>query len=171
MAERDRLQPEERRRILAERREALASVPADAARETWAVFAFRVAGRRHAVPAVHARQFLEAGRLSPLSGAPNWMLGAIQARAQVVPVLDLRMLLGLPGSGIVDATCVILLEHDGDQFGVAVDEVEGRLELPKDGFTETADAGLVRWWGPERLGVLDVARLGVDACADAKGSP
>lgn len=170
MVEGDQTAGEERRRILAERRAALAAVPADAARETWPVVAFRVAGGRYAVPAANARQFLEAERLAPLSGAPPWMLGAIQARAQVVPVLDLRMLLGLTGSAIRDATCVILLEDDGDAFGVAVDTVEGRLELPRDAFTESA-GGLVRWWGPESLGVLDVGCLGLDGATGSAGGP
>jgi purine-binding chemotaxis protein CheW len=160
----DALPAEERRRILAERRRALAAEPADLVRETWPVVAFRVAGHRHAVPAAFVRQFLEARRLSPLSGAPPWMLGAIQARARVVPVLNLRLLLGHTASGIADATSVILLEEeDGDAFGVAVDELEGHLEIPRDALTETSDGGPVRWWGPERLGVLDVSRLGPPA--------
>ncbi len=161
---------EERRRVLAERREALAAIPAEAARETWPVVAFRVGGRRHAVPATFVRQFLEARRLSPLAGAPAWMLGAVQARAGVVPVLDLQVLLGATGGAIADATSVILLEDAGDAFAVAVDEVEGRLELPRDAFTETA-GGLVRWWGPDRLGVLDVERLGVEANAGEREAP
>jgi chemotaxis signal transduction protein len=164
--------PDERRRILAERRQALAALPAEVVRETWAVVAFRVAGQRYAIPAVHARQFLEAGRLSPLSGAPPWMLGAIQARAQVVPVLDLRVLLGHTGCAIADATCVILIEdQDGDGFGVAVDEVEGHLVLPRALFAERAEGGAIRWWGPEGLGVLEVDRLGVDTGPDTVRAP
>lgn len=164
--------PDERRRILAERRAALAAVPSEAAQETWSVVAFRVAGHRHAVPAAYARQFMEARRLSPLSGVPPWMLGAIQARAQVVPVLDLRRLLGHTASGIADATCVILLEEDdGDCFGVAVDAVEGHLELPRDQLTETPDGGPVRWWGPDRLGILEISRLGVGPGAAGAREP
>lgn len=163
MSDRDHLPPEERRRVLAERRKALAETPVDQARETWAVVAFRVAGHRHAIPAAHARQFLEAHRLSPLTGTPSWMLGAIQARARVVPVLDLRLLLGHTGSGIADATCVILIEDDeGEGFGIAVDSVEGHLEIPRDALTEVHGGGLVRWWGPDRLGVLEIDRLGLD---------
>jgi chemotaxis signal transduction protein len=164
--------PEERRRLLAERRQALAAVPAEATRETWAIVAFHVAGRRYAVPAVCARQFLEAGRLSPLSGAPPWMLGAVQARARVVPVLDLRVLLGHTGGAIADATCVILIEdEDGDGFGLAVDEVEGLLNLPRELFAERTEGGPIRWWGPEGLGVLEIRRLGLDAAPDAVRSP
>ena len=172
MSELDAPPPEERRRILAERRQALAAMPAEVVRETWAMVAFRVAGQRYAIPAVHGRQFLEAGRLSPLSGAPPWMLGAIQARAQVVPVLDLRVLLGHTGCAIADASCVILIEDDdGDGFGVAVDDVEGLLNLPRELFAERAEGGPIRWWGPEGLGVLEVDRLGMDAGPDAARSP
>lgn len=160
---------EERRRILAERTQALAAVADETRRETWPVIAFRVAGRRHAVPAEQVRQILEAHRLSTLTGAPPWLLGAIQARARVVPVLDLSVLLALPRQGIVDATRVILLEDDGDSFGVAVEEVEGRLELPREALTEAAGGGMVRWLGPDRLGVLDVARLGATGQGSSSG--
>ncbi len=160
---------EERHRILAERTQALAAVPEQLERETWPVLAFLLAGRRHAVPAAQVRQILEARRLSALCGAPPWMLGAIQARAQVVPVLDLRVLLGLSGGGIADATRVLLLEDDGDQFAVAVDEVEGRLELARDEVGETTEGGPVRWVGPGRLAVLDPARLGPGPVAAAGG--
>jgi chemotaxis signal transduction protein len=164
--------PEERRRLLAERRQALAAVPAEVVRETWEIVAFRVAGRRYAIPAACARQFLEAARMSPLSGAPPWMLGAIQARARVVPVLDLRVLLGHTGGAVADATCVILLEdEDGDGFGVAVDEVEGHLNLPRALFADRGEGGPVRWWGPEGLGVLEIRRLGLDALPDAVRAP
>jgi len=111
-------------------------------------------------------------RLSPLSGAPAWMLGAIQARARVVPVLDLRVLLGHTASAIADATCVLLIEdEDGDGFGVAVDEVEGHLTLARELFAERAEGGPIRWWGPKGLGVLDVRRLGLDAGPGAVRSP
>jgi chemotaxis signal transduction protein len=163
VSDRDAPTPDERRRILAERRQALAAVPAEVVRETWEIVAFRVAGQRYAIPAAHARQFLEMGRLSPLSGGPAWMLGAIQARARVVPVLDLRVLLGHTGSAIADATCVLLIEdEDGDGFGVAVDEVEGHLNLPRALFAERTEGGPIRWWGPGGLGVLEVRRLGPD---------
>ncbi len=172
MREADAMDPEVRRRVLAERRQALAAEPAGTARETWRVVAFRVAGHRHAVPAEYARQFLEARRLCRLVGVPPWMLGAIQARSRVVPVLNLRMLLGHTGSGIADATCVILLEEeDGDAFGVAVDEVEGHLELPRDQLTENREGGLIRWWGPDRLGVLEVSRLGLGPGDGAARAP
>lgn len=161
---------EQRRRILAERAQALAAVSEEVRQELWPVIAFLVAGRRHAVPASHVRQIIEANRLSPLSGAPSWLLGAIQSRARVIPVLDLKTLLGLSGAGVVDATRVILLEDDGDLFGVAADEVEGRLELPRAALTDTPDAGMVRWLGPDRLGILDVARLGAGQPGTTGGS-
>jgi purine-binding chemotaxis protein CheW len=162
---------EERSRILAERTQALAAARDETERETWPVIAFLVAGSRHAVPASQVRQILEAGRLSPLAGAPTWLLGAIQARARVVPVLNLRVLLGTSGGGIADATRVLLLEDDGDLFAVAVDQVEGRLELPRQELTEIPDGGLVQWLGPDRLSILDVSRLGVGQPSGGGGQP
>src|SRR5690554_4889766 len=93
----DELSPERRREILAARARALAPARIDEQHETAEVLAFRVGGERYAVGIREVDEVLDIRGLYPLLGAPRHVLGAIFARAQVVPVLDLRQLLGLQG--------------------------------------------------------------------------
>jgi len=154
------LTPEERRVILGERAKALAS-----AREqtrgaaTLEVVAFRVGGERYAVPIEKVDEILEIKGLCPLMGAPRNVLGALVARSRVLPVLDLRQVLGLKGGGMSDLTKVVAVAEGEELFGVAVEEVEGKLELLRPETDAHAVTGPFLFVASDRLAVLDVAQL------------
>lgn len=154
--------PEERRRILQARALAIASARETVAVATLPVVAFQVGGERYAVPVEEVFQIVDARALSPLPAAPAWLLGAAVAQARVVPVLDLRQLLGLDGGGMTDLAKILVVEHGGEAFGLAAEVVEGQVELPRDGLTAAAD-GPFQWIAPDRLSVLDLGKLGAPA--------
>jgi len=157
--------PEERRRILQERARALAEARLEPRREGIPVLAFSVGGERYAVDVAEVSQILESKGLWPLPGAPRWLLGAMLARSRVIPVLDLRRLLGLEGGGLVDLERVVVVEERGDAFGIAAESVEGRIEVPSEGLTPPA-RGPFRWLAPDRLALLDLSRLGAEVGAE-----
>lgn len=150
--------PEERAQILRERARALADARVVTRREGTEVLVFTLAGERYAVTAASLSQIVESKGLSPLPGTPAWLLGAIVARSRPVPVLDLRQVLGLHGRGLVDLPWVVVLEDQGDTFGIAVEAILGRVEVPTDGLVP-ATRGPFRWVAPDRLALLDVQKL------------
>lgn len=154
--------PEARRRILEERARAVAESRERVEVESVPVLVFRVGGERYAVEVGAVFQAVEARGLAPLPAAPPWLLGAIVARTRVVPVLDLRQVLGLDGGGMSDLAKVVVVEHDGETFGLAAEELEGRLDVPREGLSQSAD-GPFRWIAPDRLALLDLGRLGAPA--------
>jgi purine-binding chemotaxis protein CheW len=126
------------------------------------VLAFTVAGERYALDIDAVAQVLEAKGLWPLPASPPWLLGAMVARTRVIPVVDLRQLLGLEGGGLSDLTRVVVAEHEGEAFGLAVEALEGRVEVPREGLVP-AEKGPFRWIAPDRLALLDLAKLGAPA--------
>lgn len=130
------------------------------------VLPFEVGGERYAVEAIRVQQILDARRVDPLIGAPPGVMGAIVGRTRPVPVLDLRYLLGLQGGGLSDLQRVVVLDDAGELFGLAVEHVSQRRDIRVTDL-RAADQGPFRWLGPDRLAVLDPARLGV---ADEDGS-
>lgn len=150
-----------RREVLAERGRAIAASREAARPESEPVLAFTVGGERYAVSVEAVSQVLEARGLHPLLAAPPWLLGAIVARTRVVPVLDLRQLLGLSGGGMSDLGKVVVVEHEGEAFGLAAEALEGRLEVPRAGLAPAA-AGPFRWVAPDRLALLDLGVLGLE---------
>lgn len=154
--------PEERRRILEARARAIASARDTAVVAALPVIAFAVGGERYGVAVEDVSQILDAGTLSPLPAAPAWLLGAAVARGRIVPVLDLRQLLGLEGGGLSDLAKILVVERGGDAFGLAAEVVEGQLELPRDGLSALTE-GPFAWIAPDRLAVLDLGKLGAPA--------
>jgi purine-binding chemotaxis protein CheW len=150
--------PEARRRILEARANAVAAAREAARAESVHVLAFRVGGERYAVEVQAVFQVLEARGLAPLPATPPWLLGALVARTRVVPVLDLRVLLGLEGGGMSDLAKVVVVEQGDDVFGLAAEELEGRLEIARAGLVP-ASSGPFTWIAPDRLALLDLERL------------
>ena len=94
-----------------------------------------------------------------LPGAPRHVMGALVSRSRVVPVLDLRQLLGLEGGGMSDLGKVVVVDVAGDAFGIAAEQVDGRQELLRSTLSQ-APAGPFLHLTPDRLTVLDLAQLG-----------
>jgi purine-binding chemotaxis protein CheW len=155
-----------RAEILEERGRAIAGTRKAERAETLPVLVFTVGGERYAVTISAVSQVVEAKGLWPLPASPPWLLGAIVARTRVVPVFDLRQLLGLEGRGMSDLGRIVVVEHEGDAFGLAVEALEGRVEVPRDGLAP-AEKGPFGWIGPDRLALLDLARLAAPAAGGA----
>jgi purine-binding chemotaxis protein CheW len=158
------LDPARRREILEARARQLAAVRAAPGAEGEPVLAFRVGGERYAVPLGAVVQVVEAKGLAPLPASPPWLLGALVARTRIVPVLDLRNLLGLEGGGMSDLAKVIVVEEGGETFGIAAEALEGRVEVPLEGRARPA-SGPFAWIAADRLALVDLARLGTGEAA------
>lgn len=157
------LSAERRREVLAERARALAESRQEERRETLSVLAFRVGGERYAVPIDAVDHVLESRGLCPLPGAPRYVLGALVSRSRVVPVLDLRQVLGLEG-GLSDLTRVVVVEVAEEFFGLAAEEVDGRQELPRAELSHPPP-GPFTFLSRNRLMVLDLLQLSEPAVA------
>jgi purine-binding chemotaxis protein CheW len=145
--------------ILARRARAVAATRAPETPDGIEVLAFEVGGERYALQLSEVVQVLDARALAPLPGAPRWLLGAVVARTGVVPVLDLRQRLGLEGGGLGDAAQVVVVEHEGDAFGIAIERLQGRILVPRAELAAGTGGGAVRSVTPDRLALLDLARI------------
>jgi purine-binding chemotaxis protein CheW len=85
----------------------------------------RAGGARFLVPAAHVGEVLRMPELTRVPGSPRWVPGVANVRGQVLAVLDLRPLLGLPQD--IDAVRPRLLRLDagGVDVGLRVDAVDG----------------------------------------------
>lgn len=149
---------EARRRILEARARAAAATREVAGEEGERVVVFGIGGERYALEAGAVTLVLDASALGPLVGAPPWLLGAALARSRIVPVLDLRQLLGLEHGGLSDLTRILVVERDGDAFGIAVEVLEGEREVARGEVTPAA-FGPFRWVAADRTALLDLERL------------
>jgi purine-binding chemotaxis protein CheW len=149
---------ERRQRVLEERARAVAGARHAPREEGDRVLVFRVGGERFAVELGAVSLVLEASAIGGLVGAPPWLLGAALARSRLVPVLDLRQLLGLQGGGLSDLTRIVVVEHGGEEFGLAAEVLEGERSVQRDEVSP-ASSGPFRGVTADRTALLDLARL------------
>jgi purine-binding chemotaxis protein CheW len=132
---------------------------------------FELASRMFAVEISRAREVRLVADYTVVPLAPAHVMGMTNLRGAIIPIVDLRVLLGLPARvGVVQ---VLVVEANGVRVAVAVDCVVGVESLddllePVEAIGDTA--GLEQCHlrrGDDTIPVLDVAKL-VDSLAGAR---
>jgi len=89
-----------------------------------------------AVDVAHVREIQEASTITKVPRTPEFMRGVINVRGSVVPVVDMRLKLGMPAVADTIDTCIIIMEIglDGDivVMGALADSVQEVFELPPE---------------------------------------
>jgi two-component system chemotaxis response regulator CheV len=88
----------------------------------------RLAAEEYAMPVGHVREVAELGRVEPVPRARPELLGIKNLRGQILPVIDLARLLGVPHTAA--PACLLVAEASGRRVGFAIGEVSGLGELP-----------------------------------------
>jgi purine-binding chemotaxis protein CheW len=88
------------------------------------------------VEVTRAREILSVTPVTKVPQTPEYLLGVINLRGQVVPVIDMRLKLGLPVGEETEDTCIIVVEVlvDGESIivGALADAVREVLEIRSD---------------------------------------
>ena len=83
-----------------------------------------------------AREILSLTPVTKVPQTPDYLLGVINLRGQVVPVVDMRLKLGLPAGAETEDTCIIVVEVqvDGEAIivGALADAVREVMEIRSD---------------------------------------
>jgi purine-binding chemotaxis protein CheW len=85
----------------------------------------RAGGARFLVPAAQVGEVLRLPELTRVPGLPRWVPGVANVRGQVLAVLDLRPLLGLPQDTDAVRPRLLRLDAGGVDVGLRVDAVDG----------------------------------------------
>jgi purine-binding chemotaxis protein CheW len=96
--------------------------------ETHDLLVFELGGKRYGLPGSDVRELLRAVAVDPVPRGPPFMEGVINVRGTVVPVLDLRQWLGLPGRPIVPSDHFVVVALNDRLAAIRVDRA---LDLTK----------------------------------------
>ncbi|HBF89115.1 MAG TPA: chemotaxis protein CheW [Bacteroidales bacterium] len=101
--------------------------------ETNSYLSFTLAHETYAAHVINVLNILEMTQITKVPQAPNYMLGVINLRGTVLPVIDTRMKMGIEQTEISKDTCIIVLEINVDNekifIGSVVDSVKEVLEI------------------------------------------
>ena len=89
------------------------------------VLVFELSGRRFAVPLAGVREVFNLGPLTPVPTAPPAVAGVTSLRGQVLPVIDLALLLEMGLHRLRLGDPAVLIETEGVRVGMLVDRVLG----------------------------------------------
>jgi len=84
---------------------------------------FKLEGEAYGINVMQVQEVLRVSEITPVPGAPSYILGIINLRGNVVTVLDTRMRFGLPMYETDDASRVVIVESNGNVLGILVDSV------------------------------------------------
>jgi purine-binding chemotaxis protein CheW len=92
----------------------------DAGGATW-VLSFQLAGQEHAVPVGDVVEVVRMVAVTPLPESVPWVIGVLNYRGRVVPVVDARARLGLPRRTPGPGTHIVVVAAGGRAAGLVVD--------------------------------------------------
>lgn len=85
----------------------------------------KLAGSRFAVEVRYAREVVVFDGHTMVPLAPSHLLGVVNLRGSVMPLVDIRPFLGLEVARATRETRALVVQHDGDQAAILIDEVDG----------------------------------------------
>ncbi len=123
--------PEEVKRILRDRAHALAKPLAEVRtrEEVLDLLVFSLAGERYGVETAHVLEVISLRELTPVPCTPPAILGVVNHRGRILPVLDLRRLFDLPGQGVIEGSRVVAVEVGRMMCGIFADGVAGTIQV------------------------------------------
>ncbi len=90
---------------------------------------FQLLGEEYALNAMKVREILGIIGITPVPQTPDFVKGVVNLRGKVIPVIDLRIRLGLPEASYTEETCIIVVEVRGVHMGIIIDTVLEVLDI------------------------------------------
>ena len=84
---------------------------------------FRLDNEVYGIEVMQVQEVLRVTEITPVPGAPDYILGIINLRGNVVTVLDTRKRFGLPPKEIDDPSRIVIIESVDQVVGMLVDSV------------------------------------------------
>jgi purine-binding chemotaxis protein CheW len=123
---------DEKNSTLKERATILAREPRnnEAVEECLEIVEFLLAQERYGIETRHIREVYPMKELTPLPSTPPFVLGVVNARGRIVPVVDIKTIFGLPDRGLTDLNKLIIVRANGMELGLLADTIVGVQRVP-----------------------------------------
>jgi len=108
--------------------------------------AFQLGREEFAIQVLKVREIMGIQDITAVPQTPIYVKGVINLRGKVIPVVDLRLKFGLPEAEYTQRTCIIVVQIQAPDGGVAltgivVDEVSEAVNIVAGEIEDTPDFG------------------------------
>jgi len=90
---------------------------------------FFLSQEKYGINVMQVQEVLRVSEIAPVPGAPEYVLGIINLRGNVVTVIDTRQRFGLEPKALDDSTRIVIVESNDQVVGILVDSVAEVIDL------------------------------------------
>lgn len=102
---------------------------------------FSLAGEEYGLDILAVREIRGWTPVTRIPQAPSYVLGVLNLRGAIVPVIDMRLRFGLPREEYTANTVTVIVTVAGRNFGVVVDGVSDVLDVTAANLRPVPDMG------------------------------
>ena len=122
----------------------------------------------YGINVMQEQEVLRYSEIAPVPGSPDYVLGIINLRGNVVTVIDTRMRFGIEPMEVTDSSRIVIIEAGGQVVGILVDSVAEVVDLSVDDIDPAPNIGTeesaqfikgVANLGQELLIIIDLNKL------------
>ena len=84
---------------------------------------FRLDGETYGINVMQVQEVLRYTEIAPVPGSPDYVMGIINLRGNVVTVIDTRARFGLESSDVTENSRIVIIEAEKQVIGILVDSV------------------------------------------------
>ena len=84
---------------------------------------FQLENETYGINVMQVQEVLRYTEIAPVPGAPEYVLGIISLRGNVVTVIDTRSRFGLPSGDVSENSRIVIIEAEKQVIGIMVDSV------------------------------------------------
>jgi purine-binding chemotaxis protein CheW len=95
-----------------------------------------LAGEEYGLEILKVQEIIGMMEVTPVPRLPEHIRGVINLRGKVIPIVDLRMEFGMPAAERTAETCIIVVQANGLQTGLVVDQVSEVLDIAGEDIDE-----------------------------------
>lgn len=116
---------------------------------------FDIKDEFYAIEITYITEIVEMLPVTAVPHLPECIVGIINLRGSIIPIMDVRMRFGYETKEYDSRTCIIVMEHDDISVGMVVDSVQEVAKIHRDSIakpptngTNAADyyiKGIARW--------------------------
>ena len=95
----------------------------------------------YAIEILKVQEIIGIMPITTVPRTPEYILGVINLRGKVIPVIDLRTKFGMDSVEWTDETCIIVMQIDETLMGIVVDKVSEVLDIASGDIEDTPSFG------------------------------
>jgi purine-binding chemotaxis protein CheW len=102
---------------------------------------FFLSGQEYGVEILKVQEIIGRMPVTPVPLTSRDILGVINLRGKIHPVMDLNVKFGMDRTGITDETCIIIIKTSSLMMGILVDRVSEVIKMASEDIEDTPSFG------------------------------